>query len=76
MSVLLTVLLKSMSQESSIHAGYSLIRDSGPGTTDKAETFQRRAAFFFFPMKAWCLLFDGVRQSVPRSGVSRGYFWG
>ena len=50
MTVLLTALFKLISTEHSIYAAYSLICDSGPGTTDKAAWFHNRAAFFFSPM--------------------------
>ncbi|WP_162150992.1 hypothetical protein [Acidovorax sp. JHL-3] len=50
MTVLLTVLLRFIFTEQSIHEAYSLICDSGPGTTDKAAWFHNRAAFFFSPM--------------------------
>ncbi|EKD98276.1 MAG: hypothetical protein ACD_23C00499G0003 [uncultured bacterium] len=50
MTVLLTVLLRFIFTEQSIHEAYSLICDSGPGTTDKAGSFHKLPAFFFFPM--------------------------
>ncbi len=45
MTVLLTVLFKFISEKHSIHKVYSLICDSGPGTTDKAGSFHELPAF-------------------------------
>ena len=47
-----------------------------PGTTDKAAQFQKRAAFFFFPLKTLCSSSDSVRGSAGESGPFWGHIWG
>lgn len=73
MTVLLTALLKLIFTEHSIHEAYSVICDSGPGTTDKAAWFHNRAAFLFFPMGSGFGKCANVRRSVPESGGMWGH---